>query len=131
LFRNEPPEFWQAVLLATTGGFLPPHNSFALRQEAASGPTPSGATNIVLVHGAFADGSSWSRVIPLLEAKGFNVSAAQNPLTSLADDVATTRRLLAKHGQEFSSSVGDIEYPFRCCRFSFDRARQVSRNIRG
>ena len=55
----------------------------------------SGATNVVLTHGAFADGSSWSGVIPLLEAKGFKVTAVQNPLTSLADDVATTRRLLA------------------------------------
>jgi pimeloyl-ACP methyl ester carboxylesterase len=87
--------FGKAVL-RTTAGFLLPHTSFALNQETASGPTPSGTTNIVLVHGAFADGSSWSRVIPLLEAKGFNVSAVQNPLTSLADDVATTRRLLAK-----------------------------------
>lgn len=48
------------------------------------------------MHGAFADGSSWSKVIPLLEAKGLNVTAVQNPLTSLADDVATTRRLLAQ-----------------------------------
>jgi len=51
--------------------------------------------NIVLVHGAFADGSSWAKVIPILQAKGFNVTAVQNPLTSLADDVATTRRALA------------------------------------
>ena len=42
--------------------------------------------NIVLVHGAWADGSSWSRVIPLLEARGFHVVAAQMPLTSLQDD---------------------------------------------
>src|SRR5271155_2669176 len=53
------------------------------------------ATNVVLVHGAWADGSSWSKVIPLLEAKGFNVSAAQIPLTSLADDIVVTRRLLS------------------------------------
>lgn len=53
-------------------------------------------TNIVLVHGAFADGSSWSKVIPLLQAKGYNVIAVQNPLTSLADDVAATKRALAK-----------------------------------
>jgi pimeloyl-ACP methyl ester carboxylesterase len=51
--------------------------------------------NIVLVHGAFADASSWSRVIPLLEADGFHVVAVQNPLTSLADDVAATKRLVA------------------------------------
>lgn len=60
-------------------------------------PSIAGATvkTIVLVHGAFADGSSWSKVIPLLEAKGFNVIAVQNPLTSLADDVAATSRVLA------------------------------------
>jgi len=52
--------------------------------------------NIVLVHGAFADGSSWSKVIPLLQAKGYNVIAVQNPLTSLADDVAATKRALAQ-----------------------------------
>lgn len=51
--------------------------------------------NIVLVHGAFADGSSWSKVILLLQDQGYNVTAVQMPLTSLADDVATTRRVLA------------------------------------
>jgi pimeloyl-ACP methyl ester carboxylesterase len=54
-----------------------------------------GVKNIVLVHGAFADGSSWSKVIPLLEAKGYTVFAVQNPLTSLEDDVAATRRAIA------------------------------------
>jgi pimeloyl-ACP methyl ester carboxylesterase len=51
--------------------------------------------NIVLVHGAFADGSSWSKVIPLLLAKGYNVTAVQNPLTSFADDVAAAKRAIA------------------------------------
>jgi pimeloyl-ACP methyl ester carboxylesterase len=51
--------------------------------------------NIVLVHGAFADGSCWSRVIPLLEDKGYSVVAVQNPLTSLADDSAAVRRTIA------------------------------------
>jgi pimeloyl-ACP methyl ester carboxylesterase len=51
--------------------------------------------NIVLVHGAFADGSSWAKVIALLQAKGFNVTAVQNPLSSLADDVAATKRAIA------------------------------------
>jgi pimeloyl-ACP methyl ester carboxylesterase len=50
--------------------------------------------NIVLVHGAFADGTSWSKVIPLLQAEGYNVVAVQNPLTSLADDVAATKRII-------------------------------------
>jgi len=49
----------------------------------------------VIVHGAWADGSSWSKVIPLLQAKGLHVVAVQNPLTSLADDVAATRRAIA------------------------------------
>ncbi len=52
-------------------------------------------TNIVLVHGAWADGSSWGKVIPFLQQKGFNVTAAQIPLTSLADDIVVTRNLLA------------------------------------
>ncbi len=51
--------------------------------------------NIVLVHGSWADGSCWSEVILLLEAKGFHVVAVQNPLTSLADDVVATQRALA------------------------------------
>lgn len=55
----------------------------------------SSIQNIVLVHGAWADGSNWSKVIPLLQDKGFHVIAVQNPLTSLADDAAVTRRVLA------------------------------------
>lgn len=51
--------------------------------------------NIVLVHAAFADGTTWSRIIPLLEDKGYSVAAVQNPLTSLADDVAAARRIIA------------------------------------
>ena len=51
---------------------------------------------IVLVHGAWADGSSWAKVIPLLEKAGLNAVAVQNPLTSLADDVAATKRAIAR-----------------------------------
>jgi pimeloyl-ACP methyl ester carboxylesterase len=51
--------------------------------------------NIVLVHGAFADGTCWGKVIPILEARGFHVVAVQNPLTSLSDDVKATRRIIA------------------------------------
>src|SRR2546427_1642885 len=49
---------------------------------------------IVLVHGAFADGSGWQHVIPLLEQDGYTVIAVQNPLTSFGDDVATTKRVI-------------------------------------
>jgi pimeloyl-ACP methyl ester carboxylesterase len=60
----------------------------------AQAATPANDTTVVLVHGAFADGSSWDKVIPLLQAKGLKVVAVQNPLTSLADDVAATQRVV-------------------------------------
>jgi pimeloyl-ACP methyl ester carboxylesterase len=63
--------------------------------DAATAPAP-GVKNIVLVHGAFVDGSSWARVIPILQAKGYHVTAAQIPLTSFADDVAATQRAIAR-----------------------------------
>ena len=50
--------------------------------------------NVVLVHGAWADGSSWSKVVPLLEKKGLHVVCVQNPLTSFAEDVAATKRII-------------------------------------
>lgn len=71
------------VLSAVTGA--------AFAQNAA----PTEAKNVVLVHGAWADGSSWSDVIPYLWAAGLKVISVQNPLTSLADDVAATKRALA------------------------------------
>jgi pimeloyl-ACP methyl ester carboxylesterase len=52
--------------------------------------------NVVLVHGAFADGSSYAKVIPLLRARGLNVTAAQIPLTSLGDAVAAAKRAIAR-----------------------------------
>lgn len=54
-----------------------------------------GVKNIVLVHGAFADGSSWGKVVPLLQKEGYHVIAVQNPLTSLEDDVAATARAIS------------------------------------
>ncbi len=53
------------------------------------------AINVILVHGAWADGSSWSRVIPLLSDKGMPVTAVQLPLTSFDADVAAVRRAIA------------------------------------
>src|SRR2546429_6041818 len=52
--------------------------------------------NIVLVHGAWADGSSWSAVIKSLQADGYSVTAPQFPETALADDVARLRQVLAR-----------------------------------
>ncbi len=50
--------------------------------------------NVVLVHGAWADGSSWSKVVPLLEAEGLNPVCVQLPLSSLEEDVAATNRIV-------------------------------------
>ncbi|MGJ5817130.1 alpha/beta fold hydrolase [Paludibaculum fermentans] len=57
--------------------------------------TAQGVKTLVLVHGAWSNSSSWSKVIPLLEAGGFHVVAVQLPLTSLVDDVAAVKRALA------------------------------------
>lgn len=67
----------------------------ALASVAASASAQSAAVrNVVLVHGAFADGSGWRRVYDELTRRGYRVTIVQNPLTSLADDVAATRRVL-------------------------------------
>ncbi|WP_263379431.1 alpha/beta fold hydrolase [Granulicella paludicola] len=72
-----------AALLAVTIGAV---------KATAQAPSPSGVKTVLLVHGAWADGSSWAKVIPLLEAKGLHVVSVQIPLTSFADDVAATQR---------------------------------------
>jgi pimeloyl-ACP methyl ester carboxylesterase len=74
------------VLLSLGSAFLLSFTSVAL--GAAAKPA------IVLVHGAFVDGSSWQRVIPILQRDGYVVTAVQNPLTSLPDDIATTKRVI-------------------------------------
>jgi pimeloyl-ACP methyl ester carboxylesterase len=63
--------------------------------NAQSTAAPVQARNVVLVHGAWADGSSWEKIIPMLQAAGLHVTAVQNPLTSLAAADAETRRVLA------------------------------------
>src|SRR6202171_3934450 len=54
-----------------------------------------GVKNVLLIHGGFVDGSGWQGVYDLLKKDGYNVSVVQNPTTSLADDVAVTKRTLA------------------------------------
>ncbi len=71
------------LLLMTLATVIPPDDALA-------------QTNIVLVHGAWADGSSWAKIIPQLHAKGYHVVAVQNPLTSLEDDVAATKQAIAR-----------------------------------
>lgn len=70
----------------------------------AFGQTPAKAhsiiKNIVLVHGAFTDGSSYQKVIHLLQQKGYQVTAVQNPLTSLEDDVSAVKQVLDRQTQD-------------------------------
>jgi len=72
--------------LLSLGAFTP--------ASAASAPDDLKGKNVVLVHGAFADGSSWDKVIPILQAKGLHVVAVQNSLKSLDDDAAATKRVI-------------------------------------
>ncbi len=71
------------LFLMTLATFTPPDDALAQK-------------NIVLVHGAWADGSSWAKIIPQLQAKGYHVVAVQNPLTSLEDDVTATKQAIAR-----------------------------------
>lgn len=81
--------------LLLTAGF---HNVGYAQQnpESSQDKASRGVRNIVLVHGAWADGSSWSGVIPLLEKDGYHVIAVQLPLTSLAEDDDVTERAIAR-----------------------------------
>ena len=82
-----------------------------LGNAAAAQPAPM-ARNVVLVHGLFADGSSWSEVIARLQAAGLNATAVQNPLTTLPEAVASAQRVLARQdgptvlvGHSFSGMI--------------------------
>lgn len=73
-----------ALLCMVLSGFVP----------LASNAQQGSAKNVVIVHGAFADGSGWKKVYEELTGKGYNVTVVQNPLSSLQDDVNATRRIL-------------------------------------
>jgi pimeloyl-ACP methyl ester carboxylesterase len=79
--------FNSALAAAALASVMPP--SLRAQNHAA-------ARNVVLVHGLFADGSSWAEVIGRLQTAGLNVTSVQNPLTTLDDAVAETRRVLAR-----------------------------------
>jgi pimeloyl-ACP methyl ester carboxylesterase len=83
----------------------------AMPQLAFSASRPA-AKNVVLVHGLFADGSSWSEVVPLLQGQGLNVTSVQNPLTTLDEAVAEAQRVIARQegptvlvGHSFSGMI--------------------------
>lgn len=82
----------KAVTAAAAAGLA----ACASAEPAPRIPDGQAVRNVVLVHGAFADGSGWRDVYDELTARGYRVSVVQNPLTSLADDVAATRRMLKR-----------------------------------
>ncbi len=124
--------FAVTALTATLGAF---------EAQAQTAP-PVEARNVVLVHGAWADGSSWAEVIPLLQAAGLKVTAVQNPLTSLEDSVAATRRALALQdgptvlvahswgGTVISETGIDPKVTALCCRASPRRWRRFCCSLR-
>src|SRR5437763_11547640 len=78
----------------------------------AANATPAKARNVVLVHGLFADGSSWSEVIARLQAAGINATSVEHPLTTLPEAVASAERVLARQdgptvlvGHSFSGMI--------------------------
>ena len=79
---------------------------------AVASPSPAKASNVVLLHGLFADGSCWSEVIARLQAAGLNATSVQNPLTTLPEAVASAERVLARQqgptvlvGHSFSGMI--------------------------
>ena len=78
----------------TYSGFASPENKTLMQPQEVQGMATN-ATNIVLVHGIWADGSSWNKVIPILKNAGHKIIAVQLPLHSLADDVETVKRAVS------------------------------------
>jgi len=82
---------------SASSGSATPENKTLMQPQGVQGMSTN-ATNIVLVHGLWADGSSWSKVIPILKNAGHKVIAVQLPLHSLADDVETVKRAIELAG---------------------------------
>ena len=82
--------------------------------------------SIVLVHGAFADATGWQHVIPLLERDGYTVTAVQNPLTSVADDIATTRRSKLPEDTNLNTQGANVTEATKSISSNKSRARGES-----
>src|SRR5260370_7913771 len=80
--------------------------------NAAAAQSAPKARNVVLVHGLFADGSSWSEVIARLQAAGLNATAVQNPLTTLPEAVASAQRALGPQGGP--TRLGGASFSWLC-----------------
>src|SRR5215470_17853063 len=98
-------DFSLAVVASATSSFV---STRGMAVQAA----PVKARNVVLVHGLFADGSSWTEVIARLQSAGLNVTSVQNPLTTLPETVASAQRVLDRQdgptvlaGHSFSGMI--------------------------
>src|SRR5690349_18234803 len=83
-----------AVLIANFNLVNAQSRPISQSSESQNNASPTDIKNIILVHGAFSDGSAWSQVIPILEKAGHRVIAVQLPENSLSDDVATVKRAI-------------------------------------
>src|SRR6204780_1647148 len=83
-------------VMAASGAVAAMASRFSGAEDVTRAKNVTKAKNVVLVHGLYADGSSWLDVIGHLQNAGLNATAVQNPLTSLEDDSAATRRILAQ-----------------------------------
>jgi len=83
-----------SLALAQTPPAKTPAPTSPTTKKAPTTKAPTAKPSIVLVHGAWADGSSWDKVSPLLMAKGYNVVAVHLPMTSVSDDVAAVNRAI-------------------------------------
>src|SRR5271168_422066 len=86
--------YWAVLILAVSAGLI----LLLGKTTRVAAAAPSGIKNVVLVHGAFADGSGWEAVAKMLEKDGYTVSVAQPPETSYADDVKYTKAAIDAMG---------------------------------
>jgi pimeloyl-ACP methyl ester carboxylesterase len=86
------------VVSTTNLGWASPENKTLMQAQGTQNMSAANSTKIVLVHGGWADGSGWSKQIPILHEAGHQVIAVQLPTHSLADDVETVKRAIAHIG---------------------------------
>ena len=83
-----------ALAFLTAAGLTAQSSKPAAKPKSAAPAAASGKPTIVLVHGAFADALGWQKLIPILQRDGYTVLAVENPLSSLPNDIETTRRFV-------------------------------------
>ena len=87
-----------SIVSTTNLGWASPENNTLMQAQGTQNMSATNSTNIVLVHGGWADGSGWSKQIPILHEAGHQVIAVQLPTHSLADDGETVKRAISHIG---------------------------------